>query len=90
MQPFIRTILSIITTYQINLLTFRQNIRQQIRNALYFELCFRNYEQYRYVSQCSCVPIPEPETNASSLQSALFFHYYKDYNAEGVIVVFKK
>ena len=41
-------------------------------------------EQYRNLSQSNYILIPEPVTITSSLQSALFFHYYKDYNAEGV------
>ena len=41
-------------------------------------------EQYRNLSQSNYIPIPEPVTFTSFLQSALFFHYYKDYNAEGV------
>ena len=46
-------------------------------------------EQYRNLSQSNYIPIPEPVTITSSLQSALFFHYYKDYNAEGVRVRFE-
>ena len=45
-------------------------------------------EQYRHLSQSNYIPIPEPITITSPLQSALFFHYYKDYNAEGVRVRF--
>ena len=45
-------------------------------------------EQYRHLTQYNYIPIPEPVTITSSLQSALFFHYYKDYNAEGVGVRF--
>ena len=45
-------------------------------------------EQYRNLTQANYIPIPEPVTITSSLQSALFFHYYKDYNAEGVKVRF--
>ena len=37
----------------------------------------------RVLSQLNYIPIPEPVTITSSLQSALFFPYYKDYNAEG-------
>ena len=40
--------------------------------------------QYRNLTQANYIPIPEPVTIISSLQSALFFHYYKDYNAEGI------
>ena len=46
-------------------------------------------EQYRNLSQSNYIPIPEPVTFSSSLQSSLFFHYYKDYNAEGVRVRFE-
>ena len=45
-------------------------------------------EQYRNLTQSNYVPIPEPVKITSSLQSALFFHYYTDYNAEGVRVRF--
>ena len=45
-------------------------------------------EQYRNLTQPNYIPIPEPVTITSSLQSALLFHYYKDYNAEGVRVRF--
>ena len=45
-------------------------------------------EQYRILSQSDYIPIPEPVTITSFLQIALFFHYYKDYNAEGVKVRF--
>ena len=46
-------------------------------------------EQYRNLTQSNYIPIPEPVvTITSSLQSALFFHYYKDYNADGVRVRF--
>ena len=45
-------------------------------------------EQYRNLSQSKYIPIPEPSTITSSVQSALFFHYYKDYNAEGVRIRF--
>ena len=45
-------------------------------------------EQYRNLSQSNYIPIPEPVTSTSSLQIAQFFHYYKDYNAEGVRVLF--
>ena len=45
-------------------------------------------EQYRNLSQSNYIQIPEPVTITSSRQSALFFHYYKDYNAEGVRVRF--
>ena len=33
--------------------------------------------QYRNISQSYYIPIPEPVTITSSLQFALFFHYYK-------------
>ena len=42
-------------------------------------------EQYRHISQSNYIPSPEPVT----ITSALFFHYYKDYNAEGVRVGFR-
>ena len=45
-------------------------------------------EQYRNQTQFNYIPIPEQVTITSFLQSALFFHYYKDYNAEGVRVQF--
>ena len=45
-------------------------------------------EQYRNLSQSSLIQIPEPVTITSSLQSALFFHYYNGYNAEGVRLQF--
>ena len=45
-------------------------------------------EQYRNISQTNFVPLPEPITITSSLQSALYFHYYKDYNAVGVLIRF--
>ena len=41
-------------------------------------------EQYRNLSQSNYIAIPEPVTITSSLQSALFFHYFKNYNAQGV------
>ena len=41
-------------------------------------------EQYRNISQTNFVPLPEPIT----LQSALYFHYYNDYNAVGVLIRF--
>ena len=40
-------------------------------------------EQHRNLSQSSYTPIPEQVTINSSLQGALFFHIYKNYNAEG-------
>ena len=45
-------------------------------------------EQYRNISQTNFVPLPEPITITSSLQSALYFHYYNDYNAMGVLIRF--
>ena len=45
-------------------------------------------EQYRSISQTNFVPLPEPITITSSLQSALYFHYYNDYNAMGVLIRF--
>ena len=45
-------------------------------------------EQYRNISQKNFVPLPEPITITSSLQSALYFHYYNDYNAVGVRIRF--
>ena len=45
-------------------------------------------EQYRNLAQSNYIPIPDPVTITSSLQSALCFQYYKDYNAEGVRVLF--
>ena len=45
-------------------------------------------EQYRNLSQSNYIPIPEPVTIILSRQSALFFHYYKDYNEEVVRVRF--
>ena len=45
-------------------------------------------EQYRNLTQPHYIPIPEPVTITSSLQSSLIFHYYKDFNAEGVRVRF--
>ena len=41
-------------------------------------------EQYRNLAQADCIPFPDPITITSSVQSALFFHYYTDYNSEGV------
>ena len=41
-------------------------------------------EKYRNKSQSNYIPIPEPVTIISSRHSALLFHYYKDYIAEGV------
>ena len=43
-------------------------------------------EQYRNLSLSNDIPNPEPATITSSLQSALFFFYYKGYNAEGARV----
>ena len=40
-------------------------------------------EQYRNLTQSNYIPITEPVTITSSLQSALFFRYYKVYNAQG-------
>ena len=45
-------------------------------------------EQYRNISQTNFVPLPEPITITSSLQSALYSHYYNDYNAVGVLIRF--
>ena len=45
-------------------------------------------EQYRNISQTNFVPLPEPITITSSLQSALYFHYYHEYNAVGVLIRF--
>ena len=47
-------------------------------------------EQHRNISQINFVPLPEPIpiTKTSSLQSALYFHYYNDYNAVGVRIRF--
>ena len=47
-------------------------------------------EQERNLTQSNYIPIPEAVTITSSLQSALFFPYYEDYNAEGVGVRFGK
>ena len=46
-------------------------------------------EQYRNLSQSNYIPIPELVSITSSLQSALFSHYYKDCNAEVVGVRFE-
>ena len=45
-------------------------------------------ERYRNLTQSNYLPIPEPVTITSSQQSALFFHYYREYNAEGLRVRF--
>ena len=45
-------------------------------------------EQYRNLAQANCIPIPDPIAITSSVQSALFFHYYTDYNSEGVKIRF--
>ena len=45
-------------------------------------------EQYRNITQPNFVPLPEPKTITSSLQSALYFHYYNDYNAVGLLIRF--
>ena len=45
-------------------------------------------EQYRNISQTYFVPLPDPATITSSLQSALYFHYYNDYNAVGLRIRF--
>ena len=45
-------------------------------------------EQYKNLTHSNYVPIPEPVTITSSLHGKLFFHYYKDYNADGVRVQF--
>ena len=45
-------------------------------------------EQCIYISQSDYIQIPEPVTITSSVQSALFFRYYIEYNAEGVGVRF--
>ena len=45
-------------------------------------------EQYKNLTQSNYVSIPEAVKITSSLQSVLFFHYYKDHNAEGVKVRF--
>ena len=45
-------------------------------------------EQYRNISQANFVPLPEPITITSSLQSALYFNYYNNYNALGVRIRF--
>ena len=45
-------------------------------------------EQYRNISQTKYVPLPEPITITFSLQSALYFHCYNDYNAVGVLIRF--
>ena len=39
-------------------------------------------QQYRNLPQSKFIPTPQPVTSSSSLQSAPFFHYYQDYNAE--------
>ena len=43
-------------------------------------------EQYRNLTQSNYIPIPEPVTITSSLQSALFFHCHQNYNAQGARV----
>ena len=45
-------------------------------------------ERYKNLSQSNYIPIPEPVTITSSLQSAMFSHYYKDYNTVEVRVRF--
>ena len=45
-------------------------------------------EQYRNISQTNFFPLPEPITINSLLQSVLYFHYYNDYNAVGVLIRF--
>ena len=45
-------------------------------------------EQHRNISQTNFVPLPDAITKTSSLQSALYFHYYNDYNAVGVRIRF--
>ena len=45
-------------------------------------------EQYRNLAQANCIPISDPIAITSSVQSALFFHYYTDYNSEGVKIRF--
>ena len=45
-------------------------------------------EQYRNLAQANCIPIPDPITITLSVQSALFFHCYTDYNCEGVKIRF--
>ena len=47
-----------------------------------------NLEQYRKLAQANCIPIPDPIAITSSVQSALFFHFYADYNSEGVKIRF--
>ena len=46
-------------------------------------------EQYRNISKTNFIPLPEQITITSSLQSALYFHYYSDYNAVGVRIRFE-
>ena len=45
-------------------------------------------EQCRNLAQANCIPIPDHIAITSSVQSALFFHYYTDYNSEGVKILF--
>ena len=39
-------------------------------------------KQYRNLAQGNCIPIHDPIAITSSVQRALFFHYYTDYNSE--------
>ena len=45
-------------------------------------------EQHRNLAQANCIPIPDPIAITSSVQSAVFFHYYTDYNYEGLKIRF--
>ena len=61
---------------------------KQIRIVVHFELRPRyigTVQKYFTNKLCS---LPEPITITSSLQSALYFHYYNDYDAVGVLIRF--
>ena len=46
-------------------------------------------ELYTIISETNFVPLKDPKTITSSLQSASYFHYYNDYNVVGVRIRFK-